>query len=88
VLERAKVDALVHVVSYTGTTRKESTVPKFEAVGMHGAKRTFVSLLRQRGVSIEALMKATGNNRTTLERYILRTDAEALDEIREAWADG
>ena len=85
VLERAGITAPCQLVTHSGTDRREVIAAKYELCGMHTAKRTFVSLLRQRGVSIEALMKATGNSRSTLERYILRTDSEALDEIRDAW---
>lgn len=86
ILRRAKVTAKCHVVTHSGTERRETIAPKHELCGMHSGKRTYVSILRQRGVSVEALMKVTGNSRETLERYILRTEREALDEIREAWA--
>ena len=85
ILKEAKIVTPIQVVTYSGTERREKVRPKYEAVGMHGAKRTFVSLTRQRGVSVEALMKATGNTRATLDRYILRTENEALSEITEAW---
>ena len=85
VLKRAEITTPCQIVTHSGANRREVIAPKYELCGMHTAKRTFVSLLRQRGVSIEALMKATGNSRPTLERYILRTDSEALDEIRDAW---
>jgi integrase len=86
VLRKAEINTKCQVVRHSGTERREVIASKYELCGMHTAKRTYVSLLRQRGVSVEALMKATGNSRATLERYILRTDAEALEEIREAWA--
>ncbi len=85
VLQLAGIDAPCQAITHSGTERRESIEPKHQLCGMHTAKRSFVSILRRKGVSVEALMKATGNSRVTLERYILRTDTEALDEIRDAW---
>jgi hypothetical protein len=71
-------------VDYMGTERVEKVRPKYELIGTHTAKRSFVTILRQNGVSVEAIMKVTGNSRPTLERYILRTESDALQEIAAA----
>lgn len=84
-LHVAAIDAPVVVVTYRGTERVEKTVPKWEAVGFHGAKRTFVTLSRQLGISPEALRRATGNTLKTLETYRLGTDEDAEAEIRRGW---
>jgi integrase len=81
----AGLDTPIVVVDYRGIERIEKVEPKHELIGTHTAKRSFVTVLRQRGVSIEAIMKATGNNRRTIEKYIVATQQDAVDEIRGAW---
>lgn len=85
VLAAAKLSEPVQVVRYRGTERVERTEPKYEVVGMHGAKRTFVTLALLRGTSAEALAMVTGNTPATLRLYDVRTSAEAMEEVRGAW---
>lgn len=83
----AGIDAPTATVDYRGAKRIEATLPKYELIGSHSAKRTFVTLMRRRGVSIETLMAITGNTRKTLERYILTTESDVAREVRAAWKD-
>lgn len=83
--ELAKIDTPVVLVDYRGAQRMEKTVPKYKVIGTHSAKRTFVTILRQRGVSVEAIMKITGNNRRTIETYIANTESDAVSEVERAW---
>ena len=54
-------------------------------LGTHTAKRSFVTILRRLDVSVEAIMAITGNNRQTIEAYILLTEEDAASEVRQAW---
>lgn len=80
----AKLDEPVTIIRYSGSKRIERVKPKHEVLSSHAAKRTYVSLLRQRGVSLEAVMKVTGNTRRTIETYVKRGDRDAIDEVAEA----
>ncbi|MEP7220319.1 MAG: site-specific integrase [Bacteroidota bacterium] len=84
-MEKAGIDAPVVVVDHKGKERVEKTVPRYELIGTHSAKRTFITILRQRNVSIEAIMRATGNSRRTIETYIVSTEDDAVREIERAW---
>ncbi|MEO5929515.1 MAG: site-specific integrase [Candidatus Kapaibacterium sp.] len=84
-MKKAKIDTPALVVDYRGKERVEKIVPKHELIGTHSAKRTFITVLRQRGVSIEAIMRATGNSRRTLEAYIVSTEDDAVREIESAF---
>lgn len=86
IARRAKLDSAVTIPVFKGTQRVECTYALHELVTTHTAKRTFVSLMIGRGVSVDTVMKITGNSRSTLERYInldnddVRTDlAKAAD---------
>lgn len=85
VLEAAEITSTVHIVRFRGTERLEQTKRKCDIVGMHGAKRTFVTLALLRGASAEALAKVTGNTAATLRVYDVRTVEDALKEVRGAW---
>lgn len=81
-MQKAGIDTLQIVTDYRGSERIERTVAKSELIGTHSAKRTFVTILRQRGVSIESICKITGNSRRTIETYIVGTSDDAVREVR------
>lgn len=83
--KRAGLDASIVKVDYRGTERIEEVLPKYELISTHTAKRTFVTILRQLGVSVEAIMRATGNSRRTIETYIVTTEDDMHREINAAW---
>lgn len=85
VLQLAGIDSPVTSVRFRGTEKIEETVPKHDAIGMHGAKRTFISLSLSRGVSLEVLAKLTGNTPKTLAIYDVRSQDVAADLLLEAW---
>ena len=85
VARRAGITALQIIVRYSGVERKETVKPKCEMIGTHTAKRSFVTILRRLDVSVEAIMAITGNNRQTIEAYILLTEEDAASEVRQAW---
>lgn len=83
--EKAGVDTPIVTVDYQGIKRIEEVCPKFKLISTHTAKRTFVTILRSRGVSVEAIMRATGNSRRTIETYIVTTEEDVHREITSAW---
>lgn len=82
---KAGITGSVVKVDYRGNERIEEVLPKSELISTHTAKRTFVTILRQRGVSVEAIMRATGNSRRTIETYIVTTEDDVHREITSAW---
>lgn len=86
-MKEAKIETSIVTVNYRGAERIEKVTPKYKLMGTHTAKRTFVTLLRQRGVSIEAIMRVTGNTRRTIETYILNTESDVAREIEAAWQE-
>lgn len=71
-------------VTFRGAERIETTYQKHELLSSHSAKRTYVSLLRQRGVSLESILSTTGNSRGTITRYIKWEETAALTEVENA----
>ena len=81
-MQKAKINRPVVVVDYRGVKRIERTVPKSDLIGTHTAKRSFVSILRQHGVTVEAICRITGNSRATIEKYILKDEADLAAELK------
>jgi F420-0:gamma-glutamyl ligase-like protein len=84
-MKRAGINKEMVVVDFRGAERIEKVVQKCDLIGTHTAKRTYVSILRRRGISVETIMKITGNTRRTIERYILTDEEDVGREIKAAW---
>lgn len=78
------IDEPVVEVEYRGAERIERVVPKYEAISTHSAKRTFVSVLLSRGVTLETICKITGNTRATIEAYIQKDETDMKKELLRA----
>jgi site-specific recombinase XerD len=81
VAKMAGLDAMVTLPVFQGPNRHDLTYPKYELVTTHTAKRTFVSLMVAKGVTIDTIMKVTGNTRSTIERYINLTEDEVQADM-------
>lgn len=79
--KRAGIDTPVVTSEYRGNERMDETHPKHELISTHTAKRTFVSMMIARGVSVETIMKVTGNARSTIDRYIALDETDILSQF-------
>ncbi|MEP7220181.1 MAG: site-specific integrase, partial [Bacteroidota bacterium] len=85
VMKACGITTPVLTVTYRGAQRIEAEQPKYELIGTHTAKRTFVTILLAFGASIDAVMKLTGNTRRTIDAYALKTQDDAIREIEAIW---
>lgn len=60
--ELCGIDTPVTKVYYRGSQRVEETAPKWQLLGVHSARRTFISNAIQKGIPPEIVMKWTGHN--------------------------
>lgn len=60
--ELCSIDEPTHVVSYNGNRRIEKTLPKYELLTTHCARRTFVVTALQLGIPAEVIMRWTGHS--------------------------
>ena len=56
------IDSPISFVEMTGSTRKECTMPKWELVSTHTARRTFISNALMMGIPPDIVMKWTGHS--------------------------
>lgn len=70
----ANIDTPIQVVKHIGNERIEKELPKYQMIGVHTARRTFVTLFFERGGSVPACMVYTGHtDYKVLETYRKKT---------------
>jgi site-specific recombinase XerD len=71
---------------FYGNKKKTERIPRFKLIASHTARRTFITLSEQKGVSHSQIMKVTGiRSLKTLQGYI-KVNSESLSEaIIKAW---
>ena len=85
-LKFAKIDEPVKVVKYKGSERIETTYKKYEVVGTHTARRTFISLSLQKGMKPDVIMAITGHTTyKMMQKYLKIADAHKREEMDKVW---
>lgn len=73
--EQAGITDPVEVIRYRGGTRESTTLPKWQKLGCHTGRRTFVTLSLERGLRPELVMKITGHRDwKSFKRYVNITE--------------
>jgi len=77
---------LVNKDRFYGSKKVTERVPRYKLIASHTARRTFITLTEQKGVSHSLIMQVTGiKSLKTLQNYI-RADKDRLsDAILKAW---
>ena len=84
--EIAKIDEPVKLVKYQGNQRIETTHKKFEIIGTHTARRTFISLSLQKGMKPDVIMAITGHTTyRMMQRYLKIADEHKREEMDKTW---
>jgi integrase len=82
----AEINAPVEVIRFRGGIRESNTVAKWERLGCHTGRRTFVTLSLERGVRPETVMKVTGHRGwKSFQRYVNVTSDAVEREFRQSW---
>ena len=82
----AGIDAPVEVIRFRGGVRESTTVAKWERLGCHTGRRTFVTLSLERGIRPETIMKVTGHRGwKSFQRYVNVTNDIVEREFRQSW---
>lgn len=76
----------IEVIRYRAGIRQSQTMAKWEKLGCHTGRRTFVTLSLERGVPPEIIMKATGHRTwKSFQRYINITERTVQQRFKEAY---
>lgn len=74
------------VVEFKGSQRAEKTVPKYELIGAHTGKRSFITNSLLAGMSVQTLCEITGNDPVTIQTYIVPTSEDVEREALSIWS--
>lgn len=77
----AGIDAPVTTHKMQGGKRESETVPKHEAISTHAARRTFVTLALQSGLSINELLGFTHSDLKSLKAYAGQDHSRLRDAL-------
>jgi integrase len=86
----AAIEAPTEVIRQYGQTSQpvQVTYPKYQLIGCHTGRRTFVTLSIDRDVPSDVVMQATGHrNYRTMQRYNKTTAARQVAASRKAWGE-
>ena len=84
----AGIDTPVEVIRYRAGTRESTTFAKWERIGCHTGRRTFVTLALERGLRPEVVMKVTGHRDwKSFKRYVNITEQTVEKEFARAYAE-
>jgi len=84
--EKAKIEEPVKVVKFKGSDRIETTYKKYEVIGTHTARRTFISLSLQKGMKPDVIMAITGHTTyRMMQKYLKIADDHKREEMDKVW---
>jgi integrase len=79
---QAGINEEFELIRYRAGKRDTSTMPKWQKLGCHTGRRTFVTLSLERGIRPEVIMKVTGHKDwKSFQRYVNITDATVEREF-------
>ncbi|WP_158010770.1 site-specific integrase [Hymenobacter lapidarius] len=82
----AGIDTPTKHDEHQGSQHTSTTHPKYELIGTHTGRRTFVTLSLEGGLSWETIMKATGHKDfKSFRRYIQVTSERLLTDFARVW---
>jgi|GEM_PF-497305 integrase len=89
VCKLAKIDEIVPLVKYSGKKRIEIVLPKYEHITMHTARKTFVTLSIEKGLSPEHVMEITGHeDYDTMKKYMSISQKAVKRAFIQIWNNG
>lgn len=82
----AAIDDQVKIIKYRGTERIETVYKKYEIIGTHTARRTFISLSLRKGMKPDVIMAITGHTTyRMMQKYLKIADEHKREEMDKTW---
>jgi integrase len=79
----AEINEEIRVTTYKGNVRKDEIHPKWELVGTHTGRRTFIVTALSKGISPNIVMKWTGHkDYSAMKPYIDIMDPEKVEAMK------
>jgi len=86
ICKKAKINDKVKIIQFRGNERIEKTFKKYEVIGSHTARRTFISLSLQKGMKPDVIMAITGHKTyRMMQKYLKIADEHKREEMDKVW---
>jgi len=86
VCEIAGINKQIEIVRFHGSKKVVKTSPKYELISFHTARKTFVTLSLERGMSAEEVMTISGHeDYKSFKRYVNITEKRKKVVMLKAW---
>jgi len=83
----AGIDTPIIKDKFYGSKKTSETTPKWQSVGSHTCRRTFITLSHQRGMTHNDIMRVTGiKEPKTLQNYIKDDDQNLKKSVNKIWS--
>ena len=80
------IDQLIEIVRFFGKKREVKTYPKHDLIHFHTARKTFVTLSLEKGMSAEEVMTISGHeDYKSFARYVKVTENRKKVVMLKAW---
>jgi len=88
VCEMAEINKQIEIVRFHGKKKVTNTYPKFELISFHNARKTFVTLSLEKGMSAEEVMTISGHeDYKSFKRYVNITEKRKKVVMLKAWGE-
>ncbi|MBK8945334.1 MAG: tyrosine-type recombinase/integrase [Ignavibacteriae bacterium] len=82
----AEINSLTTITRQQGNEWKKITKPKYEFIGTHTARRTFITLSIEKGMKPDVIMSITGHKSyRMMQKYLTIAEKHARDEMDKVW---
>ncbi len=82
------INDIMTYIEFVGSERIETTYKKYELIGTHTGRRSFVTLSLEKGMRAETLMQITGHKDwKSFKKYIKITENIKIKAVNEIWND-
>lgn len=86
IAREVKIDTIITKVNYCGRKRIQETKPKYNFIGSHTARKTFISLSLQWGMRPEQLKSITGHTSVKqMTPYIGTEKNKLISDLKDKW---
>ena len=86
IAKAVNIDTIITKVNYSGRKRIQKTRPKYNLIGTHTARKTFISLSLQKGMRPEQLIVITGHTSVKqMSPYIGNDKNKLSSDLKEKW---
>ncbi|MFA8342675.1 MAG: tyrosine-type recombinase/integrase [Rhodothermaceae bacterium] len=84
--ELAKIDTQIRTTKIKANKTIEEIQPKYQLIGTHTARRTFITLSLKKGMKPDYIMKIVGHSDyRMMKKYLEIEDSEVRNEMDKAW---